>query len=127
MSRNTGKASTKQLLEEEFVQKTEEEPEFKIPKYTNLSENERAFVEGSERKYGSKGVEYAYKYLTLSIDNNMTQFLRYIRATNPDTEKNPYLVKPGDLKGDGNPITVEEAKKHNDDIPDLFSEEYEEG
>ena len=132
MSQEGAKLSaTRKLAQEKTLgkqDKTEEqfnaEHEFKLPKYTNLSESERLYVLAQKEKYGDERAERAYKRFTNSIDNNNTQFVRYLHQMGKVQERNLFRVEPGKKKGDDTDITVEEAKKFNDSLPDFFSPEY---
>ena len=62
---------------------------------------------------------------TISIDNENTQFVRYLSAKSKQENKNLFRVLPGSTKSDGSRIEVQEAEKFNAALPDFFSERYE--
>ena len=116
------KPATKQAkTREQFDQ----EHEFKLPKYTNLSESEKLWVMAQKEKHGDEKAERAYKQYTNSIDNSNTQFVRYLHQRGQETDQNLFCIEAGEKKENDIEITVEEAKKFNEGLPDFFSPEYE--
>ena len=58
----------------------------------------------------------------VSIDNNNTQFVRYLRAESEDQKTDLFRATAGSEKSDGTKIEAEEAEQFNKSLPDFFSE-----
>ena len=59
-----------------------------------------------------------------SIENQNTQFVRYLHLKGKDEKRNAYLATSGSKLSDGNKLDADEAMKFNENLPDFFSEEY---
>ena len=100
MSEEGGKLSATQKLvnEKPAVKKAktreqfDKENEFKLPKYTNLSEAEKVWVMAQKEKHGDEKAERAYKQYTNSIDNSNTQFVRYLHQRGQEKGQNLFQV-----------------------------------
>ena len=82
-------------------------------------------IDKGYRKYGDEGVELIKHYCVQHIDNNNTQFLRYLAERSDKERKNLFKVQPTTLKQDGSEVTQLEADHLNTTIPsDYFSIAY---
>ena len=59
-----------------------------------------------------------------SIENENTQFVRYLHIKGIDEKRNAYQVTSGAELSDGKRLDADEAKKFNENLPNFFSEEY---
>ena len=107
-----------------------------IPKYSNLTKIEQIWLQTRHEKLSEKGPEEKeQKYYSLteaifsglglnSIENENTQFVRYLHLKGIDEKRNLYLTTSGSELSDGKKLDADEAKKFNENLPDFFSEEY---
>ena len=65
------------------------------------------------------------RYCVTSIDNENTQFLRYLKHEGASRKRNFFEVRPGGTKADGSEVTQAEADHANEVVPkDIFTGQY---